>query len=350
MAFSALIFFLVLGLLIFFHELGHFLMARLVGIKVEEFAFGFPPKIFSRQFGGTKYLINLIPIGGYVKLLGEEKSSRVSSSYSAKSVWQRLLVVLAGVLMNFILAIIVFTIGFTIGMVPFFSEPATLGPISNPIVYIIDVIDGSPAENSGLKIGDSIAGFDSAQAVQDFAKNNRGRQVTLNLIDQSNNLREVDVSLRDQDIAPLGVSLFETGKVKLPAHKAFIAGVKESTNAVKFTLDFIGQSFLKLFVKGEVPQEVGGPVAIFGLTKEAATQGLAAILRVIGILSVNLAIINIVPFPALDGGKAAFLITEGIFGRKIIKEKYESIIHAIGFAFLIMLIVAITYRDIIRLR
>lgn len=346
---TAFVFIIILGLLIFIHELGHFIVAKLAGIKVEEFAFGFPPRIVSKTFNGTKYALNLIPIGGYVKLLGEDEKLKDKRAFSAKPVAARLMVVAAGVLMNYLLAIVVFSIGFGIGITPYFTDPQSLGGQHEPLVLVSRVFDNSPADKAGLRAGEQIADFTSAQALQEFTLSHASRQVVLRVIDENAKDRQISISL-EQGPTPLGVALFETAIIKLPFAQAILAGAKEATNAARFTMLFFAHSIERLFSLGEVPEEIGGPVAIFGATAQAVSQGFSAVLRTIGILSINLAILNAVPFPALDGGKALFIGLEGIFGKRVIKEHHESIIHTVGFILLLVLIVAITYRDILRLR
>lgn len=346
---TAIVFILVLGLLIFVHELGHFLVSKLAGIKVEEFAFGFPPKIFAKTYKGTTYALNLVPIGGYVKLLGEENSVKDKRAFSAKPVGVRLAVVSAGVLMNYLLAILAFAIAFSMGITPYFSDPQSLGGRQEPLVFVSRVLENSPAQVAGIKAGDQIKDFDSAAELQDFTKARASQEISLDLIDENAKTKTVVIKLRQGD-TPLGVALYETAVVKLSAPQALVAGAKEATNAASFTLKFFGNALSRLFTAGEVPQEIGGPVAIFGATAQAVSQGAAAVLRTMGILSVNLAILNAIPFPALDGGKALFIALEGIFGKRVIRQHHEAIIHTIGFVLLLVLIVAITYRDILRLQ
>src|SRR3990167_5419146 len=162
---AVLIFIIILAVLIFVHELGHFLAARATGIQVEEFAIGFPPKIISYLKNGTRYCINLFPLGGYVKLLGEMGESRDHNAFVNKPVGSRLLVVVAGVLMNVILAVILLTIGFMIGMVPMQLNPADLGGEQTPQVYAVEVIAGSAPAKAGVRQGDQIVGFESSSVI-----------------------------------------------------------------------------------------------------------------------------------------------------------------------------------------
>lgn len=349
-ALAIIVFIVVLGLLIFVHELGHFLTAKLAGIKVQEFAFGFPPRIVSKLYKGTRYGLNAVPIGGYVKMLGEDETLGDPKAFSSKPVLVRLTVVVAGVLMNYFLAIVVFAIGFAIGMTPFFTPPSSLRGVKDPKVFIGQVFPDSPAQKAGFSLGDQLIAFDSAVDLQRFTQSRSGQTVEFDIVAADGQRKNLTAILAQSSETPLGVALFETATVKLPAHRAVFAGAREATNAAEFTFKFFGSALIKLFTQGQVEEALGGPVAIFGAAAQAAAQGLAAVLQLIGILSVNLAIINIVPFPALDGGRALFIAAEGIFGRKVLRDRYEGMIHMIGFIILIALILAITYRDIIRLR
>lgn len=349
MLLTVVVFIIVLGLLIFVHEFGHFIVAKLARIKVDEFAFGFPPRLLQKTIKGTRYRLNLIPIGGYVKLLGEEDYVKDSRAFSSKTVGVRLAVVVAGVIMNYILAIGAFGIAFVIGMTPIFNDPATLGGNQQPLVIVSQVFDNTAANQAGIKAGYQLLGFPSAQAVQVFTHEHAGMAVAFEVRDDIGRIKTIEVTLSQSD-KPLGVALFETAIVKLSVGKALVAGAREATAAADFTFEFFGRSLVRLFSAGEVPGEIGGPVAIFGVTAQAVSQGVVAVLRLVGILSINLAILNIVPFPALDGGKALFIAAEGLFGRRVVKHHHEAMIHMIGFILLMALIVAITYRDILRLQ
>lgn len=374
MLISILVFIAILGLLIFVHEFGHFIVAKLIGVQVEEFAFGFPPRVIKWKKGETLYSINLIPLGGYVRLAGEfgeemlgwKQNSKLKTqnekfleenhkTFFAKSVPARLAVIVAGVVMNWVTAVLLITIGFSVGMAPIVSDPDTLGGIAEPIIIAADVQANSAAERAGIDIGDQlIAGddeiFSNILSLQTFTRAHRGEMVKLT-VKQLENGQTVTktVSLADSDTAPLGVSLFETAIVQLPVHTALVAGVRESYLVTTQTLAVLGHTVAQLF-QGRVSEEIGGPVLIYSATAQAIKFGFGAVMALAAVLSVNLALINIMPFPALDGGRALFIVLEGIFRKPIIRQRYEQIIHTVGFAVLILLILAITYRDIVRIR
>jgi len=351
MLLTIVIFIAILIVLILIHEFGHFVVAKLSGVKVKEFAFGFPPRITSVVKGGTRYSLNLIPLGGYVSLLGEDEAVKEPGSYYSAKIWQKIAIVGTGVVMNLILGILVIAIGFSIGMTPLVSDPAALSGTKTSQVMIVEVVPDSPAAKIGLESGDVLNGFSSPSQLQQFTKSHAGEQVTLNI--QSNNRRENFTTTLGQGDAPLGVGVVSITKVKQPFFRALgtaVIEVGKSIAAVIVALWGIIASIFTTGKAGEAGQAVVGPVGIFNFTSEALRIGWIYILQLLAILSINLGIINILPFPALDGGKIFFLVLEGIFGKKIVRQEVENLIHTIGFIILIILILAITFRDILRLR
>lgn len=349
---TILIFIIVLGVLILFHELGHFIVAQLVGIKVEEFAFGFPPRLLSFKRRGTHYSINLIPLGGYVKLLGEQGESTSHKAFVNKSVTQRLLVIVAGVVMNVILAIILLTIGYRLGMTPLQLNPTALGGQQSAYILIAGTIDKSPAQIAGLAPGDQITSVNnqiitSVTVLQDLTKQAAGKAIDITIKRNRQDIKYT-LTLGKGDV-PLGVELVEATKVKLGFKAALVAATKETWLGIEAIAMFVLNLFKNIFVISKVSESVSGPVGIYSLTAQATKLGLTFVLQLTALLSLNLAVLNIVPFPALDGGRALFIALEGIFRRKLVRENVENIIHTIGFVILIALILAITIRDIIRL-
>jgi len=352
MFFTLLVFIFIFGLLVFVHEFGHFIVAKKSGIKVEEFAFGFPPRLFSVKKGGTRYSLNLIPLGGYVKMLGEEEEVDTKGSFHAKSVWTRIAVVGAGVVMNFILAIVLMTIGFTVGMTPLVSDPATLPGQKDSKVMVAFIQPDSAAQKAGIENGNIIEGFASTSDLQKFTKEHVGQQVELT-VDKGTYKEKIVVTLSQNPEAPLGVSVVPITKIKQPVWQAFVTSIKETGKVVITLFDFIGKILKNVFTTGKAGEEaagVVGPVGLFNFTSQAINFGWIYVLQLVALLSVNLGLVNILPFPALDGGKILFLAIEGIFRRKVVRQEIENIIHLIGFALLILLLIVITYRDIIHYR
>lgn len=355
---TALVFILVLGLLIFVHELGHFLAARATGMQVEEFAFGFPPRLLSKKIHGTLYALNLIPLGGYVRILGEDSNSKLAGSFSRKSWHVRLGVVAAGVVMNFVLAVVLMTMGFSIGMVPPASDPMQLGGTKMPFIIISDVIKDSSAASARLKAGDqliagkdgtkTVAIFQNGADVTAFSQTHQNQKVSF-VVHQ--NGRRVNTTLPltlGAGATPLGIAFADSAIVKLPLKAAIRQSAIETGAVIKALTLFLGDTIMGLF-KGRVPSEISGPVGIYQFTGQAVALGVSFVIQLAAILSINLGMINFLPLPALDGGRALFLLVEGMAGKRAVHERVEAIVHTIGFYLLILLLLLLTGRDILRL-
>lgn len=349
---TIIVFIVILGLLIFVHEAGHFIAAKISKVKVDEFAFGFPPRLISIKRGETRYSINLIPLGGYVKLFGEEEEIKKAHSFFGRPVGYRIFIVVAGVVMNFLLAIILMTIGFTVGMTPLVSDPATLSGEKVSKVMIIYVQPESPAAKMGLEQGNILNGFSSTTDLQEFTKSHLGQEVNLS-VEKNGQTQNIATKLSDNKDAPLGVGIVSITKVKQNVFVAFWTSIKETGKVVAALFIFLWDIIRSIFTTGKAgpaAEGVVGPVGLFNFTSQALKIGWIYVLQLVALLSINLGIINILPFPALDGGKVLFLSLEGIFRRKVIRQEVENIIHLIGFGLLILLILAITYRDVVHLR
>jgi len=355
---TILAFILVIGILVLVHELGHFTAAKLLGVKVLEFAIGFPPRIFTKTKNGTKYTIGALLFGGYVKMLGEEEISKDKSAFNNQRPRNRFIISIAGVFMNIVLAWVLITIGFTVGMTPIATPSSDLPGIQvKPQIFIAEIMSGTAAEKAGLKIGDEILSASSdgtttpllaAEQVTAFSASHLGKEITLQ-IKRENNIVDEKVILSSDKTAPMGIAMIDQAIVRLPWYKAPGYAAREVYRTVIGTWDVLASMFSKLFSTGKVSDEVGGPIAIFNLSGAAARGGFAVLVSFIAMLSINLAIINILPFPALDGGRALFIIFERLLRKRVVKEEVENMIHAIGFILLILLILAITYKDIVKI-
>ena len=359
MILTTILFVFILGLLVFVHEIGHFLAAKISNIKVEEFAFGFPPRIWSKKRGETRYAINAIPIGGYVRMLGESDESQNPRSFSKKKPLTRGVVSIAGVIMNIVLAWLILTVGFIIGMSPLVSPASSIsGKIISTSVIVAEIEKDSPAASTGLKQGDELirghgvgeADFTFATAIDltDFTKSHAGKKIEM-VYNRGGQESLVSADLPASSETPLGVAVVENSQVKTLWYMAPIVAFREIVRIIGINLAFLGSFFKQLFSSGVVSNEVGGPVAIYIFTGMAVKAGAMVVMQFIAILSISLALINILPFPALDGGRLLFIILEKIFHRKVIKENVENIIHTVGFAVLILFILVITYKDIVNL-
>lgn len=355
---TVLAFIIILGVLVFVHELGHFLVAKRTGMRVEEFGFGFPPRLFSVKKGETVYSMNLIPLGGFVKIFGEDGEEKNNTrSFAAKPLGQRTVVLLAGVGMNVGLTMMLLSLGYTIGLPTAVADDLV---VSNAKVQIIEVAAGSPAEAVGLRLGDIILGATSASgqlteasqvtAVQNYIDANKGQEVVL-LLKRGQAEHQVKITPRASPPSgegAMGVALVRVAKMTFPWYRAIWEGVKETLSLIWLIISSLAYLIWQFFSTGRGAGQVVGPVGIFSITGQAAQMGFIYLLQLTALLSVNLAIVNALPFPALDGGRVLFLVIEKIKGSPV-SETVEKAVHTAGFAFLILLMVVITFKDIVRL-
>lgn len=352
---SVLVFILVLSILVLIHECGHFFAARKMGIWVEEFGFGLPPRLIGKKIGETIYSINLLPFGGFVRLHGEngeEKITRSKEAFLNKSRKARAFVVSAGVIMNFVLAIFAFSIVYSFSGIPRDTER----------VKVIGVEADAPSYQAGIKEGDLIKQVDGKKVVSttefiDLVNKKKGEKINLTITRKVSGKEEnVNLSLvprKDypKDEGPLGVVITST-EIYFPPlwERPFIGayyGFKEALFWGKTIVLGFGELLGNLFV-GQVPKDISGPVGIYALTSEAAKVGVLTLINFVGILSVNLAILNIIPFPALDGGRLFFIGIEAVFNKKL-APKIEAGINLAGMIILILLLLVITAGDIKKL-
>jgi len=354
---TALIFILVIGVLVLVHEFGHFLFAKRAGMKVEEFGFGFPPRLWGIKKGETMYSINWIPFGGFVKILGEDGDERGPRTFASASFGNRLLVLVAGVTMNLLLAasllVIVNFFGLRIGLVE-----GDTGHARNLEIQILDVSAGSPAAAAGLQPLDTLHGytadgrmvaFNSTKDVQDAVNTHLGQPLILDVA-RGGELIEKTITPRANPPAgqgALGISLALTGIVTYPWYEAIWRGVLDMVLLTANTAVGYYSLLKTLLIHGRLMAEVSGPIGIASLTGQAARVGFNYLLQFVGMISVNLAVLNIIPFPALDGGRVVILCVEKIKGSPIHK-KSESVLNAVGFYVLVMLMLYVTYKDISR--
>jgi len=353
---TAIIFIIVLGILVLAHEFGHFYVAKKAGMKVEEFGFGFPPRLIGVKRGETVYSLNWIPFGGFVKIYGEDGEDRGNSrSFASKPAGKRAQVIVAGVLMNFLLAAALLGfgnfLGLRVGLIG--NEDFTAKDIK---IQIIQVSQDSPARLAGLKTLDEIKrlqkGEDALQPktveeVQNFVKKYGGEEIVLTI---ARNNGEVDLKLVSRKDPPvgqgaIGVNLAKTGVVSYPWYEAIWRGIRD-TGAIAVNITAaLGLFFKNLFIDSNLIGDVSGPIGIAVLTGQAAGLGFNYFLQFVALLSINLAVLNIIPFPALDGGRLFFIGLEKLKGSPVPK-KIEGFVNAAGFAFLIALMIWITVKDV----
>ncbi|MCX6812894.1 MAG: M50 family metallopeptidase [Candidatus Azambacteria bacterium] len=357
---TLIIFILVLGILILAHEWGHFIVAKRSGLTVEEFGFGFPPRIFSIKRGETLYSINLLPLGGFVKILGEDGIELENpKSFSSRSVGIRSLIIISGVFMNFLLAAFLLVIGFYIGL-PQIIDKDNEASAKNVEIQIVAVSNGSPAEKSGIKMGDVIkyvksenknVTINEISTLQEDINNSKGKEITI-VIQRGKEILEINAVPRinpPEGEGALGIALAKTGIISYPWHKSFWLGIK-SAFIISWEIIKGFEGLLKnLITSGKIPQDISGPVGIAVLTNQAATLGFIYLLQLVAMISLNLAVLNLIPFPALDGGRLLFLGIEKIKGSKV-SPKVENAIHSVGIVLLLVLVMLITYKDILKLK
>ena len=341
----------VFGSMVMIHELGHYMVAKWIGVKVIEFSFGFGPKIVGYQGKETLYALRIVPLGGFVKLHGmdaeiDENGKTVvaplndAKSFMNKPVWQRMAVIAAGPIMNFVLAIILF-----VGVFAYLGIP-TQGT-SNQIGSLVQ---GKPAAISGIQPGDKILAVNQ-ELTSDWNRlteviHSKPDQVLSITIEKANGNQQ-KLSLKTEKDAQTGYGMIGIA----PEVNYIHASILQSTRfGLERTLDFTKYIVVTLtqMITGKIPAEVGGPVMIAQVIGEGAQQGLANLLSLTGVLSIQLGLINLFPIPALDGSRLVFLLIEGLRGKPLNPEK-ENMIHLVGFVLLMALMVAVTYKDVVRL-
>lgn len=354
---TIIIFLLVLGVIVFVHELGHFATAKFFGVKVEEFGLGFPPKIFGKKKGETEYTVNWIPLGGFVKIAGEDGENRDDPrSFGAKPVWQRAIILSAGVLMNFLLAAVLFSAVFMsdfptdVTGIPDSEIPAG----SEIFVQVTEVASGSPAEESGIKPEDKIikAGdveVNKVEDLQDYTKENAGKNIEIT-IDRDGEIIQKEVFSRaDTDgQGAIGVSLIRGAIISYSFFESIKEGFIYTANITVFIFKYLSQTVWELIFTGGTTADVSGPVGMVSMTQQAAEMGLLVLLRFMALISVNLAVINILPLPALDGGRIFFLLIEKV-KKSPVSPELEAKIHNAGFMLLMLLMLIVTFKDVAKL-
>jgi len=333
----------VLSVILFAHELGHFITAKASGIFVEEFGIGFPPRLFSFKWGETRFSLNAIPFGGFNKIAGEEDPS-VTRSLASKGIGTRLLVISAGSLMNFLLAIILFSVVF---MIP---RDVLVGQ-----VVVEDVAPRSPAAVAGIGPGDTILSVDekpmknNAELGQ-YIQYNLGNEVTI-LVQHSDltteNIKVVPRWNPPEGQGAIGVEIRTENAVAITQSDPFwravpLGGSKMLTYLIVYKDGLVG------IFSGEAEASFFGPVGIAQLTGEVARVGIRPLLDLAALFSLLLGIFNLLPIPAADGGRIAFILLEWVRRGKRIPPRVEGAIHMVGFALLMLFLLALTYQDILR--
>ena len=377
---NILIFFIILLVLVVSHEFGHFIIAKINKIRVDEFSFGFPPKLFGKKIGETTYNFNALPFGGYVKIYGEnvdeadllevgflnkdktpEEITMAKRSLANKPRYTQAMVLLGGITMNLLVAWILLSIGFMSGLPTSTGAVPKGATIDNQSLTITSVLPNSPAEIGGIKVGDKIVSLDfkkdttlptalSTESVQSFIKSHNEEPINVSLIRGKEPMNIIVTPKKNSngDVPMIGISMDTIGTLRLPIHRAVWEGLKLTWNISAMTVVGFYNLIHDSILGHANLSNLTGPVGIVGVVGDAAKFGFIYLLSFTALISINLAVINLVPFPALDGGRLLFLLIEKIKGSRI-KPKVANMTNAIGFGLLMLLMAIITYHDIVKL-
>jgi len=373
MIFTIVVFLLVLSVLVFVHELGHFMTAKKFGVGVSEFGFGFPPRAigfyknwqgkWKKVIGGkevtdakdTVYSVNYIPLGGFVKIKGENGDDATDKdSFASRPIWQRFLILVAGVTMNVILAMALFSLGYMIGLPSSADNLPKSAIVTQSNVQIMDVSKDSPAAKAGIIAGDTILKVNdqsvgSETEVQNMITAAGTAQLSLGVqhLGQYKNVYVTPTWNKDYNKNIVGISMSSATLVRYPWYLAIWYGCKDALLYLWMIIVSFGLLIKSLFGGASMAGQVAGPIGIATITGQAARMGFSYLLQFAALLSLNLAVINFIPFPALDGGRAVFLLVEKIKGRPV-KKEVEAVMHNIGFALLMLLVLVVTFKDVLK--
>lgn len=364
---NILIFLIILLILVLVHEFGHFVAAKKFGIRVDEFGFGFPPKLFGYKKGETEYTLNLLPLGGFVKIFGENPDEENTNgpdkerSFVNKAKWKQAIVLFAGVFANFLLAWLLFSFGFMSGFPTSVGSEPSGYKLSNVNLVVVSVLPNSPAEKAGLKSGDKIIalgnGSDSVtdinpDTLKTFIVAHGNKEINIGYLRGENkdiNFAKIVPITSSKDNKPaIGITMDQIGIAKLPFFTAFVEGMKLTLYITKSTALGLFE-LIKEGLQGRGSLEsVTGPVGMVGIIGDAYKFGFVYLMSFMALISINLSIINLFPFPALDGGRLLFLLIEKIKGSRI-KPKIANIANLLGFGLLILFMLIVTFHDVIKL-
>lgn len=362
---NIIIFIVILLVLVVSHEFGHFIVAKKSGIRVDEFSFGFPPKLFGVKKGETSYNFNLLPLGGYVKIFGENPDEESLTgpdskrSFVNKPWYIQAAVLFAGVTMNFLVAWLLLSVGFMSGLPTSVGAAPHGAIVENQALTVTSVQASSPAEKAGLKTGDKISHLQvkgdstdtpSTESIQYFVRKHGGEEVTVSFT-RGKEQKETTVIPeinKDSTVPMVGISMDIIGTLKLSVFQSLWEGLKLSWNLVVGTVVGFYTLIHDGFTGHGNLSAVTGPIGLVGVVGDAAKFGFIYLLSFTALISINLAVINLIPFPALDGGRLLFLLIEKIKGSRI-KPSIANTVNLIGFGLLMVLMAVITYHDIVKL-
>ncbi len=370
---SLIIFILILALLILAHEFGHFSVAKMFGIRVDEFGIGFPPRLLSITWGETTYSLNLLFFGGFVKIFGEnasptgEEVATDPRSFVHKSRLVQAAVVVAGIVFNILFAWLALSVGYMVGM-PTSDAHVGVGEVRDVHTTIVHVLPGSPAEKAGLLANDQIKSIMTASArlpegatateVQQFIADHQDESDVITIVRHPTSLEAGESPEKTflakpvegiaGDHKAIGIQLDDVGILQLPPHLALYQGALLTTQMTVAIAEGLGDFLKQIFTGHADLGTVTGPIGIAGMGAAAVTSGFVATVVLTALISINLAIINVLPIPGLDGGRLLFIIVEAII-RRPLPEKVSVYFSIAGFALLILLMLVVSFHDVARL-
>jgi len=358
---SLFIFIAILVALIWVHELGHFVAAKLFGIRVDEFAIGFPPRLLRIKYGETEYTFNLLLVGGFVRIHGEDPGTdaRDPRSMASKPRLVQAGVLVAGVAMNLMVGWLALSGGYMAGTAAI-PGSSVFGEVRDIQPTITQVLSESPAEKVGLMPGDKIEALQTgvqklgtplnAETITRFIGDHQNESLVVSVL--RGNAEKVFVAKPEAGLVEgkkaLGINMADVGVLQLPPHLALLQGAISAKQVTISTAQGLGVFFSQLFRGVADWGSVAGPIGIAGAGASAVQNGFAAAAFITALISINLAVINIIPIPGLDGGRLLIVIIEGII-RRPISPKLITALSLSGFALLIMLMLVVTYHDIAKL-
>ena len=349
-----------LVLLTALHELGHFLLARKFGVRVEEFGIGYPPRIFGKKIGQTIYSLNLLPFGAFVRILGDEETDNSQESFSQKTLWQRALILVGGVVSFWIIAVIIFTIIIGVGGIPTAVDDDFAQAGANPFIQILQVVPKSPADLAGIKPGDKIINLKFANEnlqsgkvgeVQGFIASHKGEEIQMDIMRGD---QEIDIAVTPRINPPmgegaLGIAMARVVLTKTAWYKAPYKGVEITIQQTK-NIPLALTKAIKSKMQGEKRNDLQfvGPIGLGQIMGQALGQGWGNFLMLIAMISIWMALFNLLPIPALDGGRLLFLGIE-LARRKPVNPVIEKRITAVFFFIMIGLMAVVSIKDIVKL-
>ncbi len=344
-------FLIVISIIVLIHEFGHFIVAKKMGVKVEKFSLGFGPKAFGKQIGETEYVISALPLGGYVKLLGEDPSEDLppedqKRSYSNLPPYKKFLIIFFGPFFNFVLAAVIFTVIFIGGR-----------PVLKPVIG--GVMKGMPAVKAGLKKGDIVASINGIKinswaALSKYIEKLGKNKITLGIKENNFNKKVVlkpeltsGLNIYRQKVKRYIIGITPSSKAVFYKHTGLLNSLYSAVKEIWFII-YITVVSLFYLIAGKLPaSDLGGPIMIAQLSGRAASLGVSGFFYFIAFISVNIGLVNLFPIPALDGGHLLFSFIEMV-KRRPLSVKFQETAAKVGFALLIMLLLFVSYNDIIR--